>query len=80
MQILNREKNEIDLQLDNVTIAEILRVYLNNQGVEFTAWRREHPSKPIVLKVKAGNAVKTIADAISAIKKDCNALASEIKK
>lgn len=80
VSVLKMEKNEADIQLDNVTVAEILRVYLNEGGVEFAAWRKEHPSKPVVLKIKAGNVSKAVSDAVSAIKKDCSMLVSELKK
>ena len=50
IEIVKQEKDEIELRIDNLTVAEILREYLNRQGVEFAAWRREHPTKPIVLQ------------------------------
>ena len=60
----------------------ILRVYLNEQGVEFAAWRREHPSKPLIMKIQTseGTVAKAVADATAAIKKDCEKLAALIKK
>ncbi|MEM4271631.1 MAG: RpoL/Rpb11 RNA polymerase subunit family protein [Candidatus Pacearchaeota archaeon] len=82
IEVLKSEKNEIDLKIDNLTIAEILRVYLNEQGVEFAAWRREHPSKPLIMKIKTSGetAKKAVSEAVSAIKKDCDKLASLVKK
>ena len=61
VKILRSEKEEIELEVDNLTIAEILRVYLNkDDDVTFAAWRREHPTKrPILLvKTKGKNAKK----------------------
>jgi DNA-directed RNA polymerase subunit L len=80
--VLKEEKNEVEVSLDNVTVAEILRVYLNNQGVEFAAWKREHPTKPVVIKVQSsGKTVKKeISDAVVAIKKDLNKISSSLKK
>jgi len=80
IEVLSHEKGELNLQIDNQTVAEILRVYLNENGADFAAWKKEHPSKPIIMKIKAGNVMKTITDSVAAIKKDCNALVNEIKK
>jgi len=81
VKILSEDKGEMDIEMDNQTIAEILRVYLNEQGVEFAAWKREHPSKPVILKIKASSGVKkAVSSAVSAIGKDCSSLLGEIKK
>ncbi|MEK6855554.1 MAG: RpoL/Rpb11 RNA polymerase subunit family protein [Nanoarchaeota archaeon] len=80
INVLKLEKDEADLQIDNITVAEVLRVYLNKQDVDFAAWRKEHPSKPIVMKIKSSNVSRSVVDAVNAIKKDCTALVSEIKK
>ena len=80
INVLKLDKDEGDLQIDNITVAEVLRVYLNKQDVDFAAWRKEHPSKPIVMKIKSSNVSRSVVDAVNAIKKDCTALVSEIKK
>jgi DNA-directed RNA polymerase subunit L len=82
IEILKEEKNDIELKVDNLTIAEILRVYLNKQGVEFAAWRREHPSKPAVLKIMtSGKTVKkAVAEAIAEINKDSEQFLAALKK
>ncbi len=77
IEIIKSEKDDIELKIDNVTIAELLRVYLSKtEGVDFVAWRREHISKPAVLKVQtSGKTVKkAISEAISAIEKDSSKL------
>ena len=39
MKIIKDEKNAIEVELENITLAEILRVYLNkDSGVSFAAW------------------------------------------
>ena len=74
------DKQEAQLAIDNVTIAEILRVYLYQEGVEFAAWRREHPSRPVVMVVKhSGGVQKVIKQAINALTKDCDALVKALK-
>jgi DNA-directed RNA polymerase subunit L len=65
-----------------LTIAEILRVYLNREDIEFAAWRREHPSKPLLFKIESSNkpVKKAVADAVDAIKKDCSKVLGVLKK
>lgn len=82
IEIAKQEKNEVELKIDNLTIAEILREYLNRQGIEFAAWKREHPSKPILFKIESsGKPVnKAVSDAVSEIKSDCDKILSVLKK
>lgn len=83
IKVLNSSKDEIEAQLDSVTIAEILRVYLNkDSGVNLAVWKREHPTKdPILLvKTKGKTAKKALDDAVSAIVKDLDKLESDFKK
>lgn len=81
IEIVKEDKNEIELKINNVTVAEILRHALNEQGVDFAAWRREHPSKPVLMKIKhSGNIRKIVNDSVSAIKKECDSLVSGLKK
>ena len=82
IEILNSEKNDVEVKIDNVTIAEILRVYLNQQGIDFVAWRREHPTKPAVMNIKTeGKTVKkVVGEAVLQIKKDLEEVDKEIKK
>ena len=82
IEIIKQEKNEIELKVDNITVAEILRVYLNNNDVEFAAWRREHPSKPVIMRIESsGKTVKKeVSEAVSAIKKDLNKIVTSVKK
>lgn len=83
LNILKSSKDEIELEVENSTITEILRVYLNKDpSVTFAAWRREHPTKkPVLLvKTKGKTAKKAIDDAVSAITKDLDKLESDFKK
>ena len=73
LKILSSSKEEIELEVDNLTIAEILRVYLNkDDSVVFAAWRRSHPTKnPILLvKTKDKNPKKAVEDAVKQLDKD----------
>lgn len=83
MKVLNSTKDEIELEIGNLTIAEILRVYLNkDSGVSFAAWRREHPTKNPILLVKTSGKTskKAVADAVALIEKDLDKFESEVKK
>ena len=82
IEILKQDKNSVELKIDNLTVAEILRVYLNRESIEFAAWRREHPSKPVVFRIESsGKTVKkAVGDAVEAVKKDCNKIVSALKK
>jgi DNA-directed RNA polymerase subunit L len=81
IEIIKQEKNEVEVKLDNITVAEVLRVYLNEQGIQFAAWRREHPDKPIVFRIQSsGKTVKkAVSDAVAAAKKDGNEIVSGLK-
>ena len=71
--ILKSSKDEIEMHVENLTMVELLRVYLNKDpSVNFVAWKREHPSEKAILnvRVKGKTAKKAINDAIAAIIKD----------
>lgn len=83
IKVLNNSKEEIDVELGNLTIAEILRVYLNkDSSVNFAAWRREHPTKNPILtvKTKGKTAKKAINDAVSEIEKDLEKIEKDFDK
>jgi len=82
IEVVKSDKNEIEIKTDSITTAEILRVYLYEAGVEFAAWKREHPTKPIIFKIKSSDkpVKKVVSDAISAIKKDCDKISAALKK
>lgn len=73
IKVLKSSKDELEFNVDNVTIAELLRVFLNkDSSVDFAAWKREHPSeKPIVnVKTKGKTPKKALKDAISSATKE----------
>ena len=83
IKVLNNSKEEIELEIDSLTLVEILRVYLNkDSSVNFAAWKREHPTKnPILLvKTKGKTAKKAVNDAVSAIVKDLDKAETDFKK
>ena len=83
VKILKESKDELELEFGNVTLAEILRVYMNkDSGVDLVAWRRDHPTKNPLLKVKTKGktAKKAVGDAVSKITKDLDNLLTDFKK
>ena len=84
VEIVSAEKDDVELKVDNPTIAELVRVYLNENvdGVKFAAWRKEHPSKPVIMRIQtsSGTVRKAVQDAVSTIQKELSALESLVKK
>jgi DNA-directed RNA polymerase subunit L len=82
-EYVKEEKNEVDIETDSMTIAELLRAYLSkDDSVKFVAWKREHPTKAIVLKVKTSGktARKAISDSVAKIEKEVDSLVDSFKK
>jgi DNA-directed RNA polymerase subunit L len=83
VEYIKDEKNDAEIEIDNLTIAELLRVYLSkSDSVSFVAWKRDHPTKNPVLKIKTEGktARKAVEAAISQIDKDLEKLQGEFKK
>lgn len=80
VKIIKDEKNELDLEINSLTIAELLRVYLNKEDVEMVAWKRDHPKTNPVLHIKADNPKKAVKKAISTIEKELKQAHDEFKK
>ena len=83
INVLKSSKDEIEVEVGSLTIAEILRVHLNkDSGVDFAAWKRKHPTEKPILKVKTKNktAKKAITDAIGSIEKDLDKTLVDFKK
>lgn len=82
IKILSGSKEEMELELDNLTLIELLREYLNeDSGVTFSAWKREHYTKNPVLKVKTKGktAKKAVNDAIAQVLKELDKLETQFK-
>ncbi len=84
IEYLKKEDKEAEIMLNNLTIAEILRVYLNkDDNVDFAAWRREHPTKDPVLKIKTGkdrNVDKAVEMAANQIEQEADSFVKDFKK
>ncbi len=81
IKILKDDKEDLEVEIDSLTIAEILRVYLNkDSNVNFVAWKREHPTKNPILKIQGKNSKKALKDAVSAITKDLDKVEKDFEK
>lgn len=83
IEVLKSSKNHMEFKVDNVTLAELLRVYLNEESsVKLAVWKREHPSeKPIVkVKTKRKSAKKVVKDAISSAVKELEGVGKDFSK
>lgn len=82
-KIINDEKNDLEVSIDNQTIVEVVRSYLNkDSNVKLGAWKKEHYSKPLKLRIKTEgkSAKKALQDAISKIQKDLDKYKDEFRK
>lgn len=81
VNILKSDKNELQVELDSLTLVEILRVYLNqDSSVEFAAWKRDHPTHKPILKIVSKSPKKALKSAISLIVKDLDKVESDFSK
>jgi len=83
INILKNSKNEIEIEFDNLTLAELLRVYLNrDSSVTFAAWKREHPTEKPKLLVRTGGKTvkKAISDAVNSATKELDKIESDFRK
>ncbi|MDD2444802.1 MAG: hypothetical protein PHX15_01540 [Candidatus Nanoarchaeia archaeon] len=80
IKILSDEKDSLDIELNNLTIAELLRVYLNENGAKLAVWKRDHPSKNPVLHIEGNNPKKILKETISNLENEIDSLVDEFKK
>ena len=82
IKILKQEKEELEIEIDNLTIAELLRNELWNEEVEVSAWKREHPTKNpvLIIRTKGKDAKKVLLDAIEKIQEKNQEILKEFKK
>jgi len=77
------EKNEAEIEMDNQTIAEIIRIELSkDDSVKFVAWKRNQPGTPVILAVRtSGKTVKkAMKDAALSVEKELDKFESDFKK
>lgn len=83
INIIKKEKNYIEIELDNLTIAELLRDMLwQDKSTQLAAWKREHPSKNphLILRTEGKEAKRVLLDTIERVQKLNSDMLSEFKK
>ena len=80
IKILKDEKTELDVEISSLTVAEVLRVYLNKEGAKLAVWKRDHPTKNPVLHIEADNPKKLLKAAIAKLEKEIDATVDEFKR
>jgi DNA-directed RNA polymerase subunit L len=83
IKIIKDEKELLEIEINNLTIAEFLRNELwQDKATEMAVWKRSHPTKnPIlVLRTKGKKARTVLLDVISKIRDKNSELLSEFKK
>ncbi len=80
IKIVKEEKGSIDVEVSNLTIAEVLRVYANKEGAKLAAWKKEHQTSNPVLHIEADNAKKLLKNAIKSLEKEIDNTVTAFKK
>jgi len=82
VKILKEDKEHLEIEIDNLTLAELLRVELwKDEATQFAAWKRDHPSKPCILslRTKDKSAKKVLQNTIEKIIKNNKKLLEQFK-
>lgn len=80
IKILKDEKDCLDIEISSLTIAEVLRVYLNKNGAKLAAWKKDHQDSAPVLHIEADNPKKLVKDAIKQLEKEIDKASDDFKK
>jgi len=80
IKILSEEKGSMDIEISSLTIAEVLRVYLNKEGAKLAAWKKAHQTSNPVLHIEAENPKKLLKAAIASLEKEIDKTVEEFKK
>jgi len=83
ISVIKKEKTELEIEIDNLTVAELLRNELwEDDAVELSAWRRDNPSKDpiLVIRTKGKDAKKALFDAIGRVQGKNKEIIKEFKK
>lgn len=83
INVIENSKEQIKIEIDNITIAEALRTFLwQDESVTLAAWRREHPTKNpvLIVRTKGKSPKKAVLDCVERIQKMNDAVAGDFKK
>lgn len=83
IKLIKKDKNYLEIELDNLTVAELLRdVLWQDKATELAAWKREHPSKNphLILRTQGKEAKKVLLETIEKTQKLNEEMLTEFKK
>jgi len=83
VKVLKNEKNHLEIEIDNLTVAELLRNALwEDDSITVASWKREHPTKNPVLIIRTDGktAKKALSDCIERIAKIADKVKDDFKK
>ena len=83
IKLLKYSKDKLEIELDDLTVAELLRNMLwQDKATELAAWRREHPSKnpKLILRTKGKDSKKVLLETITKTHKLNSKIVSAFKK
>jgi DNA-directed RNA polymerase subunit L len=82
-KVIKNEKNFLEVELDNLTVAELLRNMLwEDDSIIVASWKREHPTKNpvLIIKTEGKTAKKALQDCIDRILKMTGKVREDFKK
>jgi len=82
IKVITNEKDKLEIEIENLTLAETLRSFLwEDESVSTAAWKREHPTKNpvLIVQTKGKTAKKALLDCISRIQKVNDKILDEFK-
>ena len=83
VKVLKNEKNHLEIELANLTVAELVRNELwEDSAIVIAAWKKTHPTKnPIlVVKTEGRSAQKVLIECLERIEKNNKKMIEEAKK
>jgi len=83
IKVLVNEKDHLEVEIGNLTMAEVVRSMLwEDSAVKAAAWKREHPTKNpvLIIKTEGKSAKKALMDCLERIDKLNDKVLSEVKK
>ena len=80
VKIISDDKTSLEVEVGSLTIAEVLRVYLNKEGAKLAVWKRHHPTKNPVLRIEGDNPKKILKASIATLEKEIDAASDSFKK
>lgn len=80
VKIIKDEKEHLEIEIESLTIAELMRVYLSENGADYAVWKRDHPSKNPILVIKTKEPKKILKKTIEVVEKEIDNFLKEFKK